>query len=77
MCVHRGLSGSSGVAGVRPGGRRVHPGSLGSLECALVVRFIHGHCFHSFWVTILAMRELFSFHDVLVMWYPYIVSGVV
>ena len=33
--------GSSGVVGftrVRPGGRRVHPGSLGSLTCAL--RFV-------------------------------------
>ena len=48
--VHRGSpggpAGSSGVAGftgVRPGGRRVHPWSLGSLECALgSVGFIRG-----------------------------------
>ena len=39
-----GAMGSSGVVGftrVRPGGRRVHPGSLDSLTCALrFVRFI-------------------------------------
>ena len=38
--AHLGSSGSSGVAvliGVRPGGRRVRPGSLGSLRCTLEV----------------------------------------
>ena len=43
-------SGSSGVTGfivVCPGGRRVHPGSLGSFGCTLEdVWFIRGRCIH-------------------------------
>ena len=57
-----GSLGSSGVTGfnqvrhrvveftrVRPAGRTVHAGSLGSLGIDLgVVRFIHGHCVQSY-----------------------------
>ena len=37
-----------GFTRVRPGGRWVHPGSLGSLRCALIiVGFIRGRLVHS------------------------------
>ena len=45
--VPSGSSGDAGFTGVRLGGYRVHPGSLGSLRCALdAVGFIRGRWFH-------------------------------